>query len=45
MTQSVNIKQIVKRKKLKITGDNSRVLMRPLVPSKSLQKRSRRCLK
>ena len=34
MTQSVNIKQIVKRKKLKITGDNSRVLMRPLVPSK-----------
>lgn len=34
MAQSADIKQIVKRKKLKITGDNSRVIMRPHVPSK-----------
>ncbi len=34
MNQLVDIKRIVRRKKLKIVGDNSRVIMRPHIPSK-----------
>jgi len=34
MNQSLDIKKIVRRKKLRIVGDNSRVIMRPHIPSK-----------
>ncbi len=34
MNKSIDINQIVRRKKLRIVGDNSRVIMRPHVPSK-----------
>ena len=34
MERSLEIKQLVKRKKIKIVGDTSRVITLPLVPSK-----------
>lgn len=37
MNQSINISNLVRRKKLKIVGDNSRVIMRPHVPSKLIR--------
>ena len=34
MNKSIDFKQIIKRKKFKIVGDNSRVILRPHVPNK-----------